>query len=329
MTTIPMNTKGAVDHGSLSTINRSKVQGIFSLQNIQTLNRPSAGSAQTTQLNRPSAGSAQTTQRPASAPAPSRMPPQAGSQSASSPQDSFRPQPQQSAHAPAAMPQQAGSQPPAKTPAPSSAHAPTAMPPQTGIPRVQTPAPKRLPAFLKPVQKGQKIPLSSGRPPGRLTACFGWNTTNAQCDVDVSAFLLGADGRVLGDSWFVFYGQTKSPDSSCTFQSTSSQDRETITIDFHRLHPDVKKIVFVLTINEAFEKNLHFGMMKDAYIRILGPDQKELASFQMTEYYTNVISMMIGEIYDYNGTWKFHAVGNGVAKDLAGLCSLYGVQVCD
>ncbi len=236
MTTIPMNTKGAVDHGSLSTINRSKVQGIFSLQNIQTLNRPSAGSAQTTQLNRPSAGSAQTTQRPASAPAPSRMPPQAGSQSASSPQDSFRPQPQQ------------------------SAHAPTAMPPQTGIPRVQTPAPKRLPAFLKPVQKGQKIPLSSGRPPGRLTACFGWNTTNSQCDVDVSAFLLGADGRVLGDSWFVFYGQTKSPDSSCTFQSTSSQDRETITIDFHRLHPDVKKIVFVLTINEAFEKNLHFGM---------------------------------------------------------------------
>ena len=47
----------------------------------------------------------------------------------------------------------------------------------------------------------------------------------------------------------------------------------------------------------------------------------------MTEYYTNVISMMIGELYIHNGTWKFNAIGNGVAKDLAGLCELYGVNV--
>jgi tellurium resistance protein TerD len=37
--------------------------------------------------------------------------------------------------------------------------------------------------------------------------------------------------------------------------------------------------------------------------------------------------MMIGELYLHNGAWKFNAIGNGVAKDLAGLCSLYGVQV--
>ena len=46
----------------------------------------------------------------------------------------------------------------------------------------------------------------------------------------------------------------------------------------------------------------------------------------MDEYYSNVTSMMIGEIYLYHGTWKFNAVGNGVARDLAGLCELYGVQ---
>ena len=71
-------------------------------------------------------------------------------------------------------------------------------------------------------------------------------------------------------------------------------------------------------------------MLKDAYIRILQEDnQTELVSFKMTEYYTNVISMMIGEVYRHNGEWKFYAVGNGVARDLAGLCGLYGVQVCD
>ena len=69
-------------------------------------------------------------------------------------------------------------------------------------------------------------------------------------------------------------------------------------------------------------------MMKDAYVRILDSSgNNELAGFMMTDYYTNVISMMIGEIYIHNGTWKFNAIGNGVAKDLAGLCEFYGVQV--
>ena len=68
-------------------------------------------------------------------------------------------------------------------------------------------------------------------------------------------------------------------------------------------------------------------MLKDAYIRIMDRSGKELVSFLMTEYYNNIISMMIGELYLHNGAWKFNAVGNGVARDLAGLCALYGVQV--
>ena len=86
--------------------------------------------------------------------------------------------------------------------------------------------------------------------------------------------------------------------------------------------------VFVLTINEALEKHLSFSMVKDAYIRIINADNNsELVSFKMDEYYSNVISMMIGELYIHNGMWKFNAVGNGVARDLAGLCELYGVRV--
>lgn len=69
-------------------------------------------------------------------------------------------------------------------------------------------------------------------------------------------------------------------------------------------------------------------MLKDAYVRIIDQaSSQELASFQMDEYYSNVTSMMIGEIYKHNNIWKFNAIGNGVAKDLAGLCALYGVQV--
>ncbi len=190
--------------------------------------------------------------------------------------------------------------------------------------------PLRIPPLLHPVQKGQKISIETASRLRRIKACFGWNTLNGACDVDVSAFLLDAGGTVIGDSWFVFYGQETSPDQSTVFCEASSEDREYIRIDFDRLNPNVSKIVFVLTIHEALEHCLHFGMLKDAYVRILNEEnQTELVSFQMTEYYTNVISMMIGEIYRHNGAWKFHAVGNGVARDLAGLCALYGVQVSD
>lgn len=111
------------------------------------------------------------------------------------------------------------------------------------------------------------------------------------------------------------------------FIEGGSTDRELIQIDFTHLNSQVKKIVFVLTINDALKNRLHFGMLKDAYIRIMDQSGKELVSFLMTEYYNNVISMMIGELYLHNDAWKFNAIGNGVAKDLAGLCELYGVQV--
>lgn len=202
-----------------------------------------------------------------------------------------------------------------------------------GSNQLQTnPAPNRrvIPSLQHMVQKGQKVALEGSASLHTIKACLGWNTLNSQCDVDVSAFLLDNTGKVPGDDWFVFYGQTESPDGSTTFHSENSVDRESITILLNKLNPAIQKIVFVLTIHEALERNLHFGMVQDAYIRILNMDnQEELTSFKMDEYYTNVVSMMIGEIYKHNGVWKFNAVGNGVAKDLPGLCALYGVQVDD
>lgn len=187
---------------------------------------------------------------------------------------------------------------------------------------------KPCPVLINPIQKGQKFSLAPAEKLGKIQVRLGWNVTNPACDVDVSAFLLNHTGKVIGDAWFVFYGQEKSPDGSTVFFMDQSDDREVISIDFTKLNPHVTKIVFVLTIHEALEKHLNFSMLKDAYIRIINPiDHTELVSFKMKEYYSNVISMMIGELYQYNHTWKFNAIGNGVLRDLSGLCKLYGVQV--
>ena len=180
---------------------------------------------------------------------------------------------------------------------------------------------------MRPVMKGQKVSLSADGPLTSIRACLGWNCANPACDLDVSAFLLGPDGKVIGDDWFVFYGQPQSPDSSTVFSVDQGADREIISVDFSKLDQRVTKTVFVLTINEALEKGLNFSMVSDAYMRIMDPSGREIISFRLTEYYANVTSMMIGEVYRHNNEWKFSAVGNGVARDLAGLCELYGVQV--
>lgn len=282
MINIAMRSQGAIDHGSLSSIN-TVTNGAVEAQTIHSLN-----SRKSRHAPEPVKAQAFATQSSAA-------------QASAAQSSAVRPSVTQS---PAVQASAASSQP------------------------SPLPAPKPTPPLQKTVRKGQKTALESQTPLHTLKACLGWNTTNAQCDVDVSAFLLDNTGKVPGDDWFIFYGQTESPDHSTVFCPENSADRESITIHLDKLNPAVKKIVFVLTIHEALERKLHFGMVQDAYIRILnGDSNEELVSFKMEEYYANVISMMIGEVYYHNGIWKFNAIGNGVAKDLSGLCGLYGVQV--
>ncbi|MBP3880363.1 MAG: TerD family protein [Lachnospiraceae bacterium] len=192
------------------------------------------------------------------------------------------------------------------------------------------PPPERPPlAVEKPVRKGQKVALSM-QPLKSITAYLDWNVKDGRCDIDVSAFLLGENGKVPGDDWFVFYGQPESPDASVRFSDRARTGRQSVHIDFTKISANVKKVTFVLTINEAAEQKLNFSMVKDAVIKIVDDATgTELTGFKMDEYYDNVISMMIGEVYAYKDSWKFNAIGNGVARDLGGLCELYGVQVSD
>lgn len=180
------------------------------------------------------------------------------------------------------------------------------------------------------LQKGQKVSLAeNGRSFSQLEVSIGWNAKNPACDLDASAFLLAGNNKVVGDEWFVFYGQEQSPDGSVVHRGDSAGGvGETLAVDLGRMDARVKKIVFIITINEALRQGLNFGMVSDAYIQLRSPAAgKGILHFELEEYYSNVTSMMVGELYERNGEWKFHAIGNGVARDLAGLCELYGVNV--
>ena len=184
------------------------------------------------------------------------------------------------------------------------------------------------------LKKGQKVNLigQQGISLTNVRVGLGWDIINQACDLDASAFMLGADGKVIGDDWFVFYGQTNSPDNSIKHSGDSNGegcgDDEVIDISLSTINPNIKKIVFVVTIDEALNKGLNFSMVQNAYVRVTNSiTGEELIRFNLTEYYANVTSMVVGEIYYHNGQWKFNAVGDGVARDLAGLCEMYGVNV--
>ena len=210
---------------------------------------------------------------------------------------------------------------------PSSAPSPAPSPTASGSPSAaNTPPPvnnKPMPRLEKPVRMGMKTPIPAQC--SRIKAGVGWKIKDSRCDVDASAFLVGASDKVRSDDWFVFYGQPQSPDNSVSYND-DPVDQKAFDIDLNRLDQSVDKIVFVVTIDQALVNNLNFSMLDQVYIRLLD-GSSEILSFQLTEYFSSVTSMMMGELYRYKGQWKFNAIGNGVARDLAGLCSIYGVNI--
>ena len=185
------------------------------------------------------------------------------------------------------------------------------------------------------LKKGQKQSLSTLSPNlTRLRVGLGWDAIGGY-DLDAEVFMLGSNEKVLGDSWFVFYGQTTSPDGAIVhhgdnINGSAMGDDEIIDIQLDRLNPNVKKLVFVVTINEAKRYGYNFSKVSNAYIRVLDQaSNRELIRFNLSEYYANVTSMVVGEVYLYRGEWKFNPVGDGTADDLYGLCYRYGVDVAD
>ena len=185
--------------------------------------------------------------------------------------------------------------------------------------------------------KGQKVSLSKmSANLDLIEVGLGWDTaTNSAIpyDLDAEAFMLGENGKVIGDDWFIFYNQPMSPDGSCKHSGDNKDgsgvgDDEVIQLQLSRVNPQVAKIAFVISINEAQARGHNFGGVQNAYVRVVDKGTgKELIKFNLTDYFKEVTSMTVGELYLKGGEWRFNAVGQGLNTDLAGLCNFYGVNI--
>ncbi|MFI0939382.1 TerD family protein [Streptomyces sp. NPDC021020] len=184
--------------------------------------------------------------------------------------------------------------------------------------------------------KGGNVSLSKAAPNlTRVQIGLGWrarSTTGADFDLDASALLCG-NGRVLGDEFFVFYNNLKSPEGSVEHTGDdltggSGGDDETILVDLTLVPERVDKIVFPVSIYDADARAQTFGQVSDAYIRVVNQsDGAELARYDLTEDASTETAMIFGELYRYSGEWKFRAVGQGYASGLRGIALDFGVNV--
>ena len=72
------------------------------------------------------------------------------------------------------------------------------------------------------------------------------------------------------------------------------------------------RIVLVVNIYQAVQRQQHFGLIENAFIRIVdAKTNQEMCKYNLTEDYSGMTAMIFGEIYRHNGEWKFNAIGQG------------------
>ena len=157
------------------------------------------------------------------------------------------------------------------------------------------------------LQKGGNVNLSKEAPGlTKVVIGLGWDprsTDGAAFDLDGSAFMLKADGKVRGDSDFIFYNNLKSTDGSLVHNgdNTTGQgdgDDETLTVDLSTVPAEIDRLSFCVTIHEAEQRKQNFGMVGKAFIRCLNANgNAELARYDLSEDSSVETAMIFGELY--------------------------------
>ena len=188
------------------------------------------------------------------------------------------------------------------------------------------------------LQKGQKVSLtkeSAGL--SRVIIGLGWDEAPQKrglfapkpqaIDCDASAFLL-TNGKIVDKLDVVFFGNLKHPSGAVqhmgdNLTGAGDGDDEQIVVDLANVPAQYDRITVVVNIYQAVQRKQHFGMIKNAFIRIVdASNNTELCRYNLTDDYSGMLALIFGEVYRHNGEWKFNAIGQGTTDP--GLGELVG-----
>lgn len=169
---------------------------------------------------------------------------------------------------------------------------------------------------------GQNCPLS--------TTSLHISLSHGQCPpsltVDVSAFLLDAQGKVSSDQDFIFFNQTGTADLGVSLEPEQGR----FTLHLARCNMAIQKIALAMTISDGAAKGQNFSLLNN--VTVLVKDFLtgfELACFAMDSSQNKESALIVAELYRYQDQWKFRAVGQGFIGGLQPLAEYYGVDVSE
>jgi len=182
--------------------------------------------------------------------------------------------------------------------------------------------------------KGGKVDLTKDASTLKNAALgLGWDTNSSGSgdafDLDASAFLLNASGKMRGQPDFVYFRNLKSGDGSVShtgdnLTGAGDGDDETILVNLESVPSDVEQVVFVVNIYQAKERKQNFGQVKNAFIRLYDKDtNQEILKYDLSEDFSTSTGVQFGRIYRHNGNWKFEASGLGEVAGLEGFLAKF------
>ena len=178
------------------------------------------------------------------------------------------------------------------------------------------------------LQKGQKVSLSKDNAGlSKVMIGLGWDEVQQKkkgffsakpqdIDCDASAFLL-IDGKLRDKKDIVYFGNLRHPSGTVqhmgdNLTGAGEGDDEQILVDLAQVPSEYDRIVVVVNIYQAVQRKQHFGLIQNAFIRLVdGRTNTEMCRYNLTDDYSGMTAMIFGEVYRHNGEWKFNAIGQG------------------
>lgn len=180
------------------------------------------------------------------------------------------------------------------------------------------------------LQKGQRVDIGLTK----MSVGLGWQPnegTGYAFDLDASAFMIDANHLIPVEEFFIFYGNTDSPDAALhhsgddpTGGNSAEGDDEIIQVDLSKVDARIQEIIFVVTIYDAFARRQNYGQVRNSYIRIVDDATgNEVLKYELGEDFSIETAVEFGRLYHRDNRWRFEASGVGYKEDLAFFLSKY------
>jgi stress response protein SCP2 len=172
---------------------------------------------------------------------------------------------------------------------------------------------------LRKNSQGESFDLST------VTIGLGWDVRGSggdAYDLDASALLLNGSGKLSGINDVVYFGNLKHTSGNAwsngdNLTGAGDGDDEQLVVKLDAMGSQFDKIVFTVNIYQGRSRGQHFGMVQNAFIRAVDKNGKEIIKYSLSGdgTYNNMCSVIFGEVYRREGSWKFRALGEALPAD--------------